>query len=770
MNKDVVFAFASMLLLSMFSSNLKIMQFGATSSTQVQSISPESDSKCGTMMILESLNRNQKMLGVETQSESTVTSLRPTDPGGGIDNEQHLLPQLYNSTHFVLHWTNGTDGGSSVDAVSLQDLNTNGVPDFVESSGTIFEEVWNFEISTRGFPAPPSDLNESNDPDQRNPDGKYDVFIYNMVYYGYAMPEQWPNSPSQSFVAIENDFRGFNIQGLDAVGVIGAHEFFHAIQFVFDCTEENWWMETTATYMEDEVFPNVNRNYLCLPAWFTHCDDYGLTSNEEGSLHSYGNFIFAKRLSEDFGDNIIKEIWTEMAGASGLSAISNVLIRNNSTLLDEFSKFITSNFFLEDMYVDGADYRVAVTGNTTFNGVWLKYQYDASAAPFRLEINNSNVNWGAWMDKWAAGYITIKLDPGKTRYRISFDGLDLTTNYLAKLVTKKSGIIRETVFNLDQEKNGYLDLSYDTFDNMTLIIANAGNTDSVKPSWKATIEVVETLPTYDVAISDLKISTLSAHPGQTINLTNTVRNNGNTRNESFNVSTWWGDFLIETQPVIELPPGNGKVLNISWTVPFELNGSGMIWSEASLVPGETNVENNRLENGRLVIAIGVHDLAVTDIRISETIVGQGSSLNLSITTENQGDYTEVFNLTTYVNDAVIQEQTLTLQSNTSETIVLLWSTAEFPLGECVLSAYVEPVPNETDTADNNFTGKPIILTIRGDINGDFTVDILDAIILAGSLNSQPGSPRWNPNADLNGDDIIDIYDAIILANNYGKSA
>ena len=731
---------------------------------------------CGTMTILENLKKDQKAvnskfqdIGYQTLSES-MSGLRPTDSSGGVDNKQHLLPKLHQTTHFVIHFTNGTDGGNPIDAVSLEDLDTNGIPDFIENSATIFEEVWNFEVNIRDFPAPPNDLNESNDQNQRNPDGRYDVFFYNMIYYGYAGPEQYPNSPSYSFAALRNDFTGFYTQGLDAIRTTAAHEFFHSIQFFFDCTEELWWLETSATYMEDEVFPNVNHNYRYLPDWFTHCDDYGLASDEEGSLHKYGNFIFAKRLSEDFGDNIIKEIWTEMTSANGLSAISNVLIRNNSTLLDEFSKFITSNFFLEDMYVDGADYRAVVTGNTTFNGVWLKYQYDASAAPVRLEINNSNVNWGAWMDKWAAGYVTIKLDPGKTRYRISFDGLDLTTNYLAKLVTKKSAMIRETVFNLDQEKNGYLELSYDTFDNMTLIIANAGNTNSVKPSWKATIEVVETLPTYDVAISDLKISTLSAHPGQTINLTNTVRNNGNTRNESFNVSTWWGESLIETRPVIELPPGNGKILNISWNLPFELNGSETIWSEATLVQGETNVENNRLENGILTITIGVHDLAVMDIRISETIVGQGSSLNLSITTENQGDYTEVLDLTTYVNNTVIQEQTLTLQSNTSETIVFLWSTAEFPLGEYVLSAYVEPVPNETDTADNNYTRKSIILTIPGDINGDFTDDILDAIILAGSSNSQPGNPRWNPNADLNGDGIIDIYDAILLANNYGKTA
>jgi len=58
----------------------------------------------------------------------------------------------------------------------------------------------------------------------------------------------------------------------------------------------------------------------------------------------------------------------------------------------------------------------------------------------------------------------------------------------------------------------------------------------------------------------------------------------------------------------------------------------------------------------------------------------------------------------------------------------------------------------------------------GDLNGDGTVDIYDAITLANAYNSIPGSPNWNANADINSDDIVDIYDAILLANNYGKTA
>jgi len=72
--------------------------------------------------------------------------------------------------------------------------------------------------------------------------------------------------------------------------------------------------------------------------------------------------------------------------------------------------------------------------------------------------------------------------------------------------------------------------------------------------------------------------------------------------------------------------------------------------------------------------------------------------------------------------------------------------------------------------ENNFTGGIVKVTVAGDINGDFTVDIYDAITLAGGYNSIPKSSGWNPNADINDDNIVDIYDAIILAGNFGKTA
>ena len=65
--------------------------------------------------------------------------------------------------------------------------------------------------------------------------------------------------------------------------------------------------------------------------------------------------------------------------------------------------------------------------------------------------------------------------------------------------------------------------------------------------------------------------------------------------------------------------------------------------------------------------------------------------------------------------------------------------------------------------DLTFEGRTYIL---GDINGDGTVDIFDALLLAAAYGSTPQDQRWNPNADLNRDGTVDIFDAIILSTRF----
>jgi outer membrane protein assembly factor BamB len=165
-----------------------------------------------------------------------------------------------------------------------------------------------------------------------------------------------------------------------------------------------------------------------------------------------------------------------------------------------------------------------------------------------------------------------------------------------------------------------------------------------------------------------------------------------------------------------------------------------------------------------------HGVSTDDIQMSKSIIGNGYSMATNVTVSDSGNYTETPKIDIYANTTLINSQTITLSNGSSTTIILAWNTTGFALGSYTVSAYVWPVPGEIDMTDNNFTGGTVKVTIAGDINGDFTVDIYDAITLAGAYNSIPKSSSWNPNADINNDNIVDIYDAIILAGNYGKTA
>jgi len=164
-----------------------------------------------------------------------------------------------------------------------------------------------------------------------------------------------------------------------------------------------------------------------------------------------------------------------------------------------------------------------------------------------------------------------------------------------------------------------------------------------------------------------------------------------------------------------------------------------------------------------------HSVAVMSVITAKTQIGQGFNCNVTLVVADDGEYAETFSTTWYANDKTLgTRQVNNLQAMCPLILTFMWNTTGVAYGNYTLSAYAWPVPGETDVADNNFTGGTVKVTIPGDINGDFTVDIYDAILLAGAFNTNANSPHWNPNADINGDNTVDIYDAIILAVHFNQ--
>jgi hypothetical protein len=168
--------------------------------------------------------------------------------------------------------------------------------------------------------------------------------------------------------------------------------------------------------------------------------------------------------------------------------------------------------------------------------------------------------------------------------------------------------------------------------------------------------------------------------------------------------------------------------------------------------------------------VEVHDVEALSVTPSKTVAAKGSPISISLKVRNSGSYSETFTVTTRANAQTLNLTQISLAARTSMNFSFPWNTTSFTLGSYVITTYASPVVNETDLADNNCTGGNVTITITGDINGDFTVDIYDAILLSGTFNTIPGEPTWNPNVDLNSDNIVDIFDAIILANHFGTKA
>ena len=164
------------------------------------------------------------------------------------------------------------------------------------------------------------------------------------------------------------------------------------------------------------------------------------------------------------------------------------------------------------------------------------------------------------------------------------------------------------------------------------------------------------------------------------------------------------------------------------------------------------------------------DIAVTEVTTSKTVVGSGYSVTVNVTVENQGMYPETFNLTTYVDAALLRTLTLTLESGSSTVNTLVWDTAGFASGNYTILSQVDPLPSEVDTLDNaKYADKEVCVSIPGDVDADHDVDIFDIVRVAGIYGVNVSHPLYRANYDIDGDGDVDIFDIVIAAGNYGKS-
>jgi len=286
------------------------------------------------------------------------------------------------SGYFLLHFT--TDG---INAVSIEDLNSNSVPDYIEQVAEIYESVYDLMVNTMEYILPPSDFDVGGS-------GQYDVYIFNLpnFYYGYTASEELRGDNENSltieeinaltsYMVIRNNYNGFPLPELAALQVTVAHEFFHAIQYGYDGWEQIWLMEATAVWMEEANFDDVNDCYQYMVNWFNVPEE----ALDTLSSHMYGSYIFFKYIDEHLGGfETIRKIWEYSRLFDGFNddfsraIIDSALVDQNTNFSQALNNMCLANRVLSDATKAGIYAYEEAVGYQT-------YRHHQSGAPIVLK-------------------------------------------------------------------------------------------------------------------------------------------------------------------------------------------------------------------------------------------------------------------------------------------------------------------------------------------------------------------------------------------------
>lgn len=253
------------------------------------------------------------------------------------------------------------------EAVPLADLDLNGIPDFVDRAGDYLDSSWNLYHTKLSYLTPPSD-------GVAGGDSKYDVYFaaiggYGITFFDGTGPAPWDDF--SSFILVHHDFEGFppnqDPEGsqIGALKVTLAHEYFHAVQLAYDGLDDLWMYESSSTWNEVELFPEVKDNYQYLPFFYNDLDTF-LTTNP--GLHPYGAFVWPTYLAQKYSDTLMREIWEAAIPKNGIDAIDLALSTRGQSTSDIFSDFGVWNFFIGDRalagyFPNGADYPSVILDN-----------------------------------------------------------------------------------------------------------------------------------------------------------------------------------------------------------------------------------------------------------------------------------------------------------------------------------------------------------------------------------------------------------------------
>jgi hypothetical protein len=269
---------------------------------------------------------------------------RPTDSPDPNRNA-YTVPQAprspYCGPNFCVHWV-----AEGIDAPSLADSDGNGVPNFVQEVLKVAEHVHLIENDKLGWREPKSDgqIGGGN--------GKTDIYLSQIggELFGYAAPDRGQADSEHriprrlhGYLVLDNDYSPFEFPGTTPIHdleVTVAHEYNHILQFGYDAFQDPWFAESSATWMEDQVYNGINDYLRYVRRWVKRYETPLTTS----SIKEYGSAVWNEWLAHRYGLSIIRKAWsraihTRPGGFSVAAYESAIRAAGHSDLGRDFTHF-----------------------------------------------------------------------------------------------------------------------------------------------------------------------------------------------------------------------------------------------------------------------------------------------------------------------------------------------------------------------------------------------------------------------------------------------
>jgi Family of unknown function (DUF6055) len=234
---------------------------------------------------------------------------RPTDDPDPNRNA-YSVPQAPRSPacapHFCVHWV-----AEGLDAPKLTDSDHDGIPDYVERVLRVAEHVHQVENDQLGWREPKSDGQRGGG------NGKTDIYLSQIggELFGYAAPDSGQATKQHplprrlyGYLVLDNDYSPFEFPQttqLHDLEVTIAHEYDHILQFGYDAYQDPWFAESSAVWMEDQVYNGID-DYLRYVGRWVHRYETPLTTS---SIKEYGSAVWNEWLSHRYGQAIVRKAW-----------------------------------------------------------------------------------------------------------------------------------------------------------------------------------------------------------------------------------------------------------------------------------------------------------------------------------------------------------------------------------------------------------------------------------------------------------------------------